>query len=169
MNSKLVELFSNKDEIDLSSLFISDTAEDIVNKLNKLYPKWVYEIQHEEYMEQDTCYFVTVVVYLPGKIKTGTGRSNVDFNRNHKNTAIYNAIKNAIFFGMLDDTNNAKKEYDDTITRVYNIQNVKQWDNNTLLQAVKSWNNTIKNLSNMNLKSWLQFIKYVNKQYNSNF
>ena len=80
MNSKLVELFSNKDEIDLSSLFISDTAEDIVNKLNKLYPKWVYEIQHEEYMEQDTCYFVTVVVYLPGKIKTGTGRSNVDFN-----------------------------------------------------------------------------------------
>lgn len=169
MNSKLVELFSNKDEIDLSSLFISDTAEDIVNKLNKLYPKWVYEIQHEEYMEQDTCYFVTVVVYLPGKIKTGTGRSNVDFNRNHKNTAIYNAIKNAIFFGMLDDTNNAKKEYDDTITRVYNIQNVMQWDNNTLLQAVKSWNNTIKNLSNMNLKSWLQFIKYVNKQYNSNF
>ena len=120
-------------------------------------------------MEQDTCYFVTVVVYLPGKIKTGTGRSNVDFNRNHKNAAIYNAIKNAIFFGMLDDTNNAKKEYDDTITRVYNIQNVMQWDNNTLLQAVKSWNNTIKNLSNMNLKSWLQFIKYVNKQYNSNF
>ena len=169
MNSKLVELFSNKDEIDLSSLFISDTAEDIVNKLNKLYPKWVYEIQHEEYMEQDTCYFVTVVVYLPGKIKTGTGRSNVDFNRNHKNTAIYNAIKNAIFFGMLDDTNNAKKEYDDTITRVYNIQNVMQWDNNTLLKAVKSWNNTINNLSNMNLKSWLQFIKYVNKQYNSNF
>lgn len=169
MNSKLVELFSNKDEIDLSSLFISDTAEDIVNKLNKLYPKWVYEIQHEEYMEQDTCYFVTVVVYLPGKIKTGTGRSNVDFNRNHKNTAIYNAIKNAIFFGMLDDTNNAKKEYDDTITRVYNIQNIMQWDNNTLLQAVKGWNNTINNLSNMNLKSWLQFIKYVNKQYNSNF
>ena len=169
MNSKLVELFSNKDEIDLSSLFISDTAEYIVNKLNKLYPKCVYEIQHEEYMEQDTCYFVTVVVYLPGKIKTGTGRSNVDFNRNHKNAAIYNAIKNAIFFGMLDDTNNAKKEYDDTITRVYNIQNVMQWDNNTLLQAVKSWNNTIKNLSNMNLKSWLQFIKYVNKQYNSNF
>ena len=169
MNSKLVELFSNKDEIDLSSLFISDTAEDIVNKLNKLYPKWVYEIQHEEYMEQDTCYFVTVVVYLPGKIKTGTGRSNVDFNRNHKNTAIYNAIKNAIFFGMLDDANNAKKEYDDTITRVYNIQNIMQWDNNTLLQAVKSWNNTINNLSNMNLKSWLQFIKYVNKQYNSNF
>lgn len=169
MNSKLVELFSNKDEIDLSSLFISDTAEDIVNKLNKLYPKWVYEIQHEEYMEQDTCYFVTVVVYLPGKIKTGTGRSNVDFNRNHKNTAIYNAIKNAIFFGMLDDTNNAKKEYDDTITRVYNIQSIMQWDNNTLLQAVKSWNNTINNLSNMNLKSWLQFIKYVNKQYNSNF
>ena len=83
--------------------------------------------------------------------------------------AEYNGIHIPLCKDCLDSLRESLKEYDDTITRVYNIQSVMQWDNNTLLQAVKSWNNTINNLSNMNLKSWLQFIKYVNKQYNSNF
>lgn len=171
MQDKLAEKFLNMDAVSIASIYISDTGKDVVNKLNSLCPNWVYEIQHEEYLEDDTAYFVTVVIYIPGKVKTGTGRSNTNFNRNHKDEAIYEAIKNALFFGKLDDKNYPYKEYKDIDlnSRIYNLKAYLGFDDVRLLQLIHYWDKSITEYGYMYYDKWVSFLSWCSKQYNRQF
>lgn len=169
MKDDLAQRFLNMDIANLSSIHINDTPSNIVQKLNYIYPRWIYEIQNEEYVEQDTGYFVTLVVYLPGIVKTGIGRSNVDFNKNHKDEAVFKAIKNALFFGKLDDGYSPLKQYkqQDIDYRINTIKNIlKIYDNNSFLNLLKQWDSKITNVNTLTIHNAVSFIEWCENKYN---
>lgn len=107
MNTGLVNFYISKPKILIPSDELKAVPGQKVNAfgvLNKNYDSWTYEIVSEEYIEQDTGYFVSLVLYAPGFVQSGVGRNYSDFNRNYKLEAINDALIVAIKNGLVGNS-----------------------------------------------------------------
>lgn len=108
MNTGLVNYYINKPRTLIPREAVNvgkgQGKPNMINLLNSTFKEWTYEIVSEEYVEQDTGYFVGLVLYAPGFVQSGVGRTYSDFNRNYKQSAINDALYEAVQGGLVDNS-----------------------------------------------------------------
>lgn len=108
MNTGLVNYYINKPRTLIPGEAVNvgkgQSKPNMINLLNSTFKEWTYEITGEEYVEQDTGYFVRLVLYAPGFVQSGVGRTYSDFNRNYKQCAINDALYEAVQGGLVDNS-----------------------------------------------------------------
>lgn len=164
------------DVINSMSVVKADNAH--ISLLNDSKLSWTYEILGEEYIDDGTSYHVTIALYLPGIIRIGVGKSNTDFNKEHKFYAISKAIRlacNLMRIGVtvnpnyqvkpvtssqpvntdtpITQSNNANQQVDYSKEQIDRIKQFKiQYkveDNDQFMKYVTAWNKDITSKSQL--------------------